>query len=282
MYHWKMSSSSALKSFDSRLLIMSSIENEVPHAIFISDLHLCESRPAITDQFVAFIDNTARHAGALYILGDLFEYWAGDDDLDDPHHQSVIRALNQLSEHDVRSYFIHGNRDFLLDQDFATAANLQLLQDPTLLNLYGHRVLLSHGDALCTDDVAYQEFRTLVRDHDWQAQFLSRPLSARKAQIEALRMRSEQEKSGKSELIMDVNDEAVSTLLRAHDYPDIFIHGHTHRPALHQLEIDNHAIQRWVLGDWYEQGSCLRLDMHGCRVLHLDNQHLNSQQLEPR
>lgn len=255
---------------------MSSIGNETPHALFISDLHLCESRPAITEQFVEFIDNTVQHADALYILGDLFEYWAGDDDLDDAHHQTVIKTLNRLAGYGVASYFIHGNRDFLLNQGFAAAAKLQLLQDPTSLNLYGHRVLLSHGDALCTDDVAYQEFRTLVRDLDWQTKFLSLPLSARKAQIEALRMRSEQEKSGKSESIMDVNDEAVSALLRAHDYPDIFIHGHTHRPALHPLEIDQHATQRWVLGDWYEQGSCLRLDMHGCRVLQLDNQHTDS------
>lgn len=249
---------------------MPSIGNEARHALFISDLHLCATRPAITKQFVEFLDDTAQYAEALYILGDLFEYWAGDDDLNDPHHQIVVQALNRLANKKVACYFIHGNRDFLLQQKFAAAANLQLLPDPTLLALYGYRVLLSHGDALCTDDVAYQDFRKLVREQAWQAQFLNLPLSARKAQIETMRKRSEQEKSGKSEFIMDVNDEAVSTLLRTHDYPDIFIHGHTHRPAMHALEVDRHAIQRWVLGDWYEQGSCLRLDAQGCHVLQLD------------
>ncbi|MDP2247505.1 MAG: UDP-2,3-diacylglucosamine diphosphatase [Nitrosomonadales bacterium] len=249
---------------------MPSIGNEDRHTLFISDLHLCESRPAITQQFISFLDNNVRQADALYILGDLFEYWAGDDDLEDAHHQSVIQALKRLSKHNVACYFIHGNRDFLLNQAFAEAAGLQLLNDPTLLSLYGHRVLLSHGDALCTDDVAYQDFRAQVREPAWQQQFLSQPLSARKAQIEALRMRSEQEKSNKSESIMDVNDEAVAALLRAQDYPEIFIHGHTHRPAMHPLEIDQHRIQRWVLGDWYEQGSCLRLDSSGCKALPLD------------
>ncbi len=249
---------------------MPPIGNEEPHTLFISDLHLCESRPAITEQFISFIDSTVRQADALYILGDLFEYWAGDDDLDDSHHQSVIQALSRLAEHGVACYFIHGNRDFLLNQGFSAAARLQLLKDPTLLTLYGHSVLLSHGDALCTDDVAYQNFRAQVREPAWQQQFLSQPLPARKKQIEALRLRSEQEKSNKSETIMDVNDEAVSALLRAQGYPEIFIHGHTHRPAMHPLEIDRHHIERWVLGDWYEQGSCLRLDINGCTALHLD------------
>ncbi|PKO25825.1 MAG: UDP-2,3-diacylglucosamine diphosphatase [Betaproteobacteria bacterium HGW-Betaproteobacteria-8] len=249
---------------------MSSSGNEDRHVLFISDLHLCASRPAITEQFIRFADTAVRQAEALYILGDLFEYWAGDDDLADAHHLSVIQTLGRLSEHGIACYLIHGNRDFLLGNDFAQAAKLQLLQDPTMLNLYGHRVLLSHGDALCTDDLAYQEFRTQVRAPAWQAQFLAQALDARKAQIEALRMRSEQEKSGKPEIIMDVNDDAVSKLLRAYDYPEIFIHGHTHRPAMHPLLIDQHSIQRWVLGDWYEQGSCLRLDRSGCKVLHLD------------
>ncbi|PKO93465.1 MAG: UDP-2,3-diacylglucosamine diphosphatase [Betaproteobacteria bacterium HGW-Betaproteobacteria-1] len=243
--------------------------NEDRHTLLISDLHLCASRPAITDQFVRFIDTTARRADALYILGDLFEYWAGDDDLADPHNQTVIQALKRLSTHSVSCYLIHGNRDFLLGNEFAETANLQILQDPTMHDLHGYRVLLSHGDALCTDDLAYQEFRQQVRHPAWQAQFLAQPLSARKAQIEALRMRSEQEKSGKSEVIMDVNQDAVFALLRAYDYPDIFIHGHTHRPARHDIEIDRHHIVRWVLGDWYEQGSCLRLDTDGCKALPL-------------
>jgi UDP-2,3-diacylglucosamine hydrolase len=248
---------------------MQSNGNESRHTLFISDVHLCASRPAITEQFVRFLDSTARRADALYILGDLFEYWAGDDDLADPHNQIVIQALSRLSAQNVSCYLMHGNRDFLLGNDFARAANLQILQDPFMCNLHGHRVLLSHGDALCTDDLAYQEFRKQVRNPAWQAQFLAQPLSARKAQIEALRMRSEQEKSGKSEDIMDVNQNAVSALLRVHAYPRIFIHGHTHRPASHDIALDQHNIVRWVLGDWYEQGSCLRLDASGCKPIQL-------------
>ncbi len=164
---------------------------------------------------------------------------------------------------------MHGNRDFLLGTSFAEAAGITLLTDPTLLNLHGKRVLLSHGDALCTDDTAYQEFRNQVRSPVWQQAFLDQPLAARKTQIEALRLRSEQEKSHKSMRIMDVNAEAVRDLIRAHDYPELLIHGHTHRPALHKLEFDGHVCQRWVLGDWYEQGSCLRLDSAGCTSLNL-------------
>lgn len=248
---------------------MSSIGYESGHTLFISDLHLCESRPQITEQFVRFIQSHALAADALYILGDLFEYWAGDDDLDDPHHQTIIRALRHLDENGVRCYLMHGNRDFLIGQDFAAAAQLHILPDPSALELYGHRILLSHGDALCTDDVAYQTFRQQVRAPDWQSNFLHQPLAARKSQIEALRMRSEQEKSGKSESIMDVNGVAVEGLMRAYHYPKIFIHGHTHRPAKHLLQVDQRTIERWVLGDWYEQGSCLRVDHTGCSSMAL-------------
>ncbi|HEY8119525.1 MAG TPA: UDP-2,3-diacylglucosamine diphosphatase [Methylophilaceae bacterium] len=243
---------------------MTTIGNESKHSLFISDLHLCPSRPHITGQFIAFLQTTAPKAEALYILGDLFEYWAGDDDVDDLHHQAVILALRALAERGTQIYFMHGNRDFLLGQGFAKAAGLTILPDPTLFNLYSKRVLLSHGDALCTDDVDYQAFRRQVRDPDWQEAFLQKPLTARKAQIETLRMRSEQEKSYKSESIMDVNVSAVAEIMRSYDYPEILIHGHTHRPARHQLEVDGHACERWVLGDWYEQGSCLRCDASGC------------------
>ena len=243
---------------------MSSIGNEPRHSLFISDLHLCSSRPAITSQFIAFLRTAAAKAEALYILGDLFEYWAGDDDLDDPHHQDVIAALKALASTGTQVFFIHGNRDFLLAHGFSKAAGITLLNDPTLLTLYGKRVLLSHGDTLCTDDTAYQAFRQQVRDPAWQKAFLQQPLAARKAQIEALRLRSEQEKSYKAESIMDVNEEAVRQLLRSYQYPELLIHGHTHRPALHTMEVDGHVCQRWVRGDWYEQGSCLRCDATGC------------------
>ncbi|MEO6117779.1 MAG: UDP-2,3-diacylglucosamine diphosphatase [Methylotenera sp.] len=237
--------------------------------IFISDLHLCVSRPYITEAFLHFLKHTAVKADAFYILGDFFEYWAGDDDVEDIHHQKIIAALSMLAAAGVDIYFIHGNRDFLISADFGKAAKMTLLQDPTLINLYGRKVLLSHGDDLCTDDVAYQDFRHLVRQKKWQQDFLSQPLQARKSQIEAIRMRSEQEKSLKTSQIMDVNQQAVETSLVKFGYPSLFIHGHTHRPYEHHLELNGHNITRWVLGDWYEQGSYLVCDKNGCRSVGL-------------
>jgi len=243
---------------------MSAVGNTSKFTLFISDLHLCISRPAITRLFIEFLQTTATKAQALYILGDLFEYWAGDDDLNDPHHSNILAALHTLAVSGTKIFFMHGNRDLLLGRDFAEAAGMTLLADPTLLKLYGKRVLLSHGDALCTDDTAYQEFRSQVRSPARQQAFLNQPLTERKAQIEAMRLHSEQEKSHKSMRIMDVNTEAVRQLMREYNYPELLIHGHTHRPALHKLEFDDHVCKRWVLGDWYEQGSCLRLDDSGC------------------
>lgn len=247
---------------------MESAGQKVPaHSLFISDLHLCSTRPTINNLFLGFLQTIAPKAEALYILGDFFEYWAGDDDL--AQHSTIIAALRHLAAQGTDIYFMHGNRDFLIGEAFAAAAGLQLLPDPTLLNLYGKRVLLSHGDALCTDDVAYQAFRQQVRSSAWQAQFLQQDLSVRKAQIEALRQRSEQEKSTKQQAIMDVNAEAVTQLLRDFAYPELLIHGHTHRPDHHALQVDGHDSVRWVLGDWYEQGSCLLMDAQGCRNIPL-------------
>lgn len=218
-----------------------------------------------------FLATTARQAGALYVLGDLFEYWAGDDALvEDMHAQSVTAAFKRLAEAGIPVFVMHGNRDLLMSEGFAQAAGATLLPDPTSIEVAGCRVLLSHGDALCTDDVAYQAFRRQVRDPAWQRTFLAQPLSARKLQIEGLRMRSETEKSVKSEAIMDVNDDAVSALLRQYAYPALLIHGHTHRPAMHALTVDGHDCTRWVLADWHETGDYLRLDASGCsrHVIH--------------
>ena len=235
------------------------------HSLFISDLHLCDSRPHITQAFITFLQETAIKAQALYILGDLFEYWPGDDAIDIGLHQFSIDALKTLSTQGTSIFLMHGNRDFLLGKGFVKAANITLLPDPTLLHLYGKPVLLSHGDELCTDDIDYQQFRQQVRSSAWQKQFLSQPLQHRIAYIEDLRIKSAQEKSNKSMSIMDVNAQAVETLLREHDYPPLFIHGHTHRPQQHLIEVDGHRSERWVLGDWYEQGSYLILDADGCR-----------------
>ena len=237
--------------------------------VFISDLHLCASRPHITTAFLHFLKSIALQAKALYILGDLFEYWAGDDDIDDGHLQPIIDAFNVLASAGVSIYFMHGNRDFLVADDFCKASSITLLPDPTLIDLYGKRTILSHGDDLCTDDVAYQEFRRQVRDEKWQSDFLSKPLNARKQKIEAIRLRSEQEKSQKSAQIMDVNQTAVNALLVTHDYPELLIHGHTHRPYQHQIQLNGHIITRWVLGDWYEQGSYLFCYQDGCKSLGL-------------
>ena len=245
---------------------MNNIGNDQPHSLFISDLHLCASRPAITEAFLKFLKTQAKQAEKLFILGDLFEYWAGDDDLNHPDHQNIILALKTLSQN-TAIYFIHGNRDFLVGEAFAEATGATILADPSVLNLYGHRVLLSHGDGLCTDDVEYQAFKKLVRSQDWQTKFMCQPLTQRKAQIEELRQKSEQEKSYKSSMIMDVNAQAVEKMLQDFNYPEIFIHGHTHRPNIHQLNLAGKHCSRIVLGDWYEQGSCLRLDDYGFRNL---------------
>jgi UDP-2,3-diacylglucosamine hydrolase len=235
--------------------------------LFISDLHLCVSRPHITGLLLKFLQGPAREARALYVLGDLFEYWAGDDDLADPYHAQICTAFRQVADSGVPVALIHGNRDFLLGEAFAHASGMAILTDPTLLEMHGRRVLLTHGDELCTDDVEYQKFRVQVRDSRWQEAFMAQPLAARKAQIEALRMRSESEKSHKSEAIMDVNAEAVIALVERFDHPDLLIHGHTHRPGMHEILIDGKRTERHVLADWYEAGSYLQLTDRGCEAL---------------
>lgn len=232
------------------------------HSLFISDLHLCANRPDTTGLFQHFVKHSAPHAEALYILGDLFEYWAGDDDLNTAFHLEVTGALRALSQLGTRVYIMRGNRDFLMNAELAKACGATLLTDPALLDLHGTPTLLSHGDALCTDDTDYQNFRRLVRDTSWQQQFLALPLIQRKAQIEELRKKSSQEKQQKSMSIMDVNLQAVHELLQAHHYPRM-IHGHTHRPAHHLHHIDGHTCDRWVLGDWDKQANALRCDANG-------------------
>lgn len=236
------------------------------HSLFISDLHLCPTRPRITELFQHFLRDTAPQAGALYILGDLFEYWAGDDDLGDPFNARIAQALRQASQRGVRIHIMHGNRDFLLGNLFMTDCCATLLPDPMLTDLHGTPTLLMHGDTLCTDDRDYQNFRAMVRDPQWQAGFLAKPLTARKAQIEELRRKSETEKSLKAADIMDANPQAIASALRAHRYPRL-IHGHTHRPARHEHRLDGMLCERWVLPDWYETGGYLRCDAAGCKFL---------------
>lgn len=223
---------------------------------FISDLHLAEDRPALTAVFEAFLRGPCRQAKALYILGDLFEYWAGDDDADAPLNRRVAAALAREAERGLAIYFMAGNRDFLLGPAYARQAGMTLLPDPSEAVLDGQRLLLMHGDSLCTDDAPYQAYRRQVRDPAYQAGFLAQPLAARHAFIEQLRQKSEAAKQEKAAEIMDVNAEAVAAVFRKHGFP-ILIQGHTHRPAHHRLEVDGRACERWVLADWHDSAPYL-------------------------
>ena len=236
--------------------------------LFISDLHLCSSRPQISRIFFNFLEHEASSAEALYILGDLFEYWVGDDDLEDPFNASVAAALARLGGAGVPTYLMHGNRDFVIGAAFARASGATLLPDPAQLNLYERPVLLMHGDTLCTLDQEYQAFRREARSEAWIRELLNQPLAQRKMAIEDLRRRSEQEKRCKSAEIMDVAPAEVEATLRRHGYPRL-IHGHTHRPARHVHTVDGHVCERWVLADWYKAGSYLACDASGCRAMQL-------------
>ncbi len=257
-----MSSSKPLKLSDSQ-------KPGVARTLFVSDLHLCETRPEITDVFLRFLEHTAKGAQALYILGDLFEYWAGDDALEtDAHYQQVVNGIRCLVHSGTPVLFMHGNRDFLVGAEFARQSGAQLLPEPVQIDLYGRQALLTHGDLLCTDDVEYQAFRRQVRDGQWRQEFLAQPLALRNAQIQAFRQRSEREKASKSMEIMDVNAGAVLDFLRRHAYPPLLIHGHTHRMGRHQVAVPSHAgCERIVLGDWYDSGSYLECTSAGCGFL---------------
>lgn len=222
---------------------------------FISDLHLDESRPDIVDQFERFLADEARGADAVYILGDLFESWIGDDD-DSPLANRVARALRALRDSGVPIYFMRGNRDFVLGKQYADRAGMTILQDPTVIDLHGTPVLLMHGDTLCTDDIDYQKFRRLMHNRLFQRIALAMPLSWRRAFAEKLRGQSQKRVSAKREEIMDVNQSAVKSAMREHGV-NLLIHGHTHRPATHRFDLDNRTVERVVLGDWYEQSSIL-------------------------
>lgn len=226
--------------------------------LFISDLHLCSERPETLRAFFAFLKGPARNASALYILGDLFEYWAGDDD-ETELATLVAQALKALSDQGISVSFVAGNRDFLIGESWARRAGMTRLPDPILIEADGLRILLSHGDTLCTDDIAYQEYRRKVRDPAWQQAFLSRPLDERRRFIEALRDHSRSEKAVKSAGIMDVNPAAVEHLLREYGHP-VLIHGHTHRPARHVHLVDGRYCERWVLADWHSEAHWLAWD----------------------
>ena len=225
--------------------------------LLISDLHLDPQRPRILDLFADLLAGEARRADALYILGDLFDSWIGDDD-DAALAAQVAQTTRALRDSGVPIWFMHGNRDFLLGADYAARAGMSLLADPSVVELGGERVLLMHGDTLCTDDTEYHKFRALVRDPRWQAQFLAKPLAERRAFAAQARGESRRHTSAAKPEIMDVNQEAVAAAMRTHGVHKL-IHGHTHRPATHHFDLDGRTAERVVLGDWYEQDSVLRI-----------------------
>ena len=237
--------------------------------LFVSDLHLDPARPEITALFLRFLQREAASADALYILGDLFEAWVGDDDPSSTGQQ-VADGLRRLADAGVPVYFVHGNRDFLVGQDYAGRAGMRILPDPTVVSLYGKPVLLMHGDLLCTDDHAYQAFRAQTRDPHWQAMFLAQPLAARQAFAAQARQASMSRQQdmidgdrASFEAVTDVNPQAVEATLARFGVATL-VHGHTHRPAMHAVRIGDREGRRIVLGDWYEQGSVLRVSPGHC------------------
>ena len=230
-------------------------------ALFISDLHLDSQRPHSTRQFLAFMERRAPSAERLYILGDLFEAWIGDDD-DDPALDPILGALASLTRAGTACYFMHGNRDFLVGQRFATRTGCRLLGDYEIVDLYGERLLLTHGDLLCTDDTRYMTLRASVRDPAWQREFLAKPLGERRKIAREMRAMSQTEVAAKLDYIMDVNAASVAATMRASDVRTL-LHGHTHRPGVHRFELDGRDATRIVLGAWHERGSCVRWDESG-------------------
>jgi UDP-2,3-diacylglucosamine hydrolase len=225
-------------------------------ALFISDLHLSEDRPEANERFFSFLEETARGADALYILGDFFEYWIGDDDLAYPFNAVIAGLLRGLSREGVALYVMHGNRDFLIGQRFCDATGATLLDDPTLIDLEGEKTLLMHGDTLCTDDVEYQGWRRTARSSTWQQGFLSKSLAERRHATIGMREKSKEVVAAKPPEIMDVNLGAVQAAMKQHGVKRL-IHGHTHRVGHHAVDLDGTRGERWVLPDWYGRGGYL-------------------------
>ncbi len=234
-------------------------------ALFISDLHLSEERPHTTAAFLAFLADKAVVADELYILGDFFDAWIGDDD-DRPLAGQIAQALRQLAGNGVRIFFQHGNRDFLLGEQYAARCGMQLLPALHVIERHGHRYLLAHGDQFCTDDAAYQQFRAMVRAPAWQQDFLAKPLAERRAIAAALRAKSREANSLKAEDIMDVTPAEIERALQEQQC-DTLIHGHTHRPARHSVPMaDGTTAERVVLGEWVATYWCIRLSADGLQL----------------
>jgi len=226
--------------------------------LFISDLHLAPERPDIVSLFIEFLHNQAAQAESLYILGDLVEYWLGDDD-NALGLSQAFDAMKKLADNGLKIYLMHGNRDFLMGEKLAARCGCELIHEPYIANFDNTSVLLLHGDVLCTDDLRYQELRLMLRNPTWQADFLSKPLAEREQMALTLRKQSKEETQLKSSDIMDVNETAVNDAFIDNNV-SIMIHGHTHRPNVHISKINNKVVKRIVLGDWYSQGSVLEFN----------------------
>ena len=231
---------------------------------FVADLHLTDERPVATGRFFRFLNEEAKGADALYILGDLFEAWIGDDHDEQVAHDTA-RQIKALVDSGTPVYFMHGNRDFMLAERYAALSGLTLLSDPTLIDLYGEPTLLMHGDTLCTDDTAYQAFRSGVRRPLVLSLLRRLPLSLRHRMARQARAGSESAKAGKPAEIMDVNGDEVIRVLRAHQASRL-VHGHTHRPAQHQHVVDGRRCERWVVPDWYTRCGYVVCDSAGCAL----------------
>ncbi len=236
--------------------------------LFISDLHLHPSRPAILACFLDFLERQQGRAEAIYILGDLFEAWIGDDD-PEPVYAPVRAGLYRCVSAGTPVYVMRGNRDFLIGERFGNETGCRLLDDPSRIELYGVPTLLMHGDSLCTDDRDYQALRHRLRDPRWQREVLALPVAERRELATQARELSALSKRGKEQRIMDVNPDEVLRIIRAHAV-DLLIHGHTHRPAAHRVQLDGRQVTRIDLGDWYSAGRALAVDADGWRWLELD------------
>lgn len=236
--------------------------NKKTETLFVSDLHLDIERPDIIALFLDFLQKSAAQTDALYILGDLFEVWIGDDETS-TLNQAIISGLYQLTGSGTPVYLMHGNRDFLIGQEFSNSSGCSLISDPTIIDLYGTPTLLTHGDTLCTDDKDYMEFHAMVRNPDWQENFIRKPLHERRTIAKELRKESKNKTQNKPEAIMDVNQQTVEQVLLEHRAQHI-IHGHTHRPDTHPFTLNAKPAQRIVLGDWYKRGSVLRCTPTEC------------------
>lgn len=235
---------------------------------FISDLHLEPARPASTHLLFEFLQHIRGQAEALYILGDLFEYWIGDDFLATPEGQRVLpilQAFRQVAASGTPIYLQHGNRDFLLAEQFAELSSMTLLPEQKTIDLYGQSTLIMHGDLLCTDDIDYQKARVLFRSPQWQQQILAKSIPERLQYAQSLRMQSQQTAQTKQEDILDANQTAIEAAMRTAQVTQL-IHGHTHRPAIHEFNLEGQSAKRIVLGDWYQQGSFLRIDAVGMQL----------------